>query len=103
MPPQFNRTITNYQKAYRKKVDGLRAELKSSRSTADRLQARVDDLQSPLRVHLPSLLLGAAVAAAGRLLLTRLRRPGQGAAGAPKATEAADGGETAATPAAGQQ
>lgn len=39
--PQFTRTIQNYQKAYRKKVEGLKTELKATRNTNDSLRKQV--------------------------------------------------------------
>mmetsp|Transcript_21819 Transcript_21819/g.37249 ORF Transcript_21819/g.37249 Transcript_21819/m.37249 type:complete len:172 (+) Transcript_21819:90-605(+) len=60
---QFTRTIQNYQKAYRKKVEGLKTELKSTRNTNDSLRKQVRQLKSITRVHGPSLIVGALAGA----------------------------------------
>jgi ferric-dicitrate binding protein FerR (iron transport regulator) len=69
---QFNRTIQNYQKAYRKKVEGLKTELKATRNTNEALRRQVRQLKSATRVHIPSLAVGLAVGLAG-IWLPRLR------------------------------
>lgn len=79
---QFGRTLQNYQKAYRKKVEGLKTELLSTRGQVTSLEKRVDKLQGLAHVHLPSaaagLLLGAlAMRFAGRAARLILRRPAQ--------------------------
>lgn len=58
---QFNRTIQNYQKAYRKKVEGLKVELKSTRNEKAALQKQVKQLKSIYRVHVPSMAVGALI------------------------------------------
>ncbi|KAJ9515840.1 hypothetical protein QJQ45_008724 [Haematococcus lacustris] len=76
---QFNRTIQNYQKAYKKKVEGLKTELKSTRNTNSALRAQVKELKSMTRLHAPSLvaglLLGAAAACAARMQRLWPRKP----------------------------
>jgi hypothetical protein len=54
----MNRTITNYQKAYRKKVEGLKVELGAARTDNSRLKAEVRRLRRKKVVHMPSLALG---------------------------------------------
>lgn len=71
---QFNRTIQNYQKAFRKKVEGLKVELKSSRSDTRKLQKKVNQLSSWTRVHIPSLLAGAVFGVSGYLVAAAFRR-----------------------------
>lgn len=71
---QFTKTIQNYQKAYRKKVEGLKTELKTSRTANTRLTKQVKQLKSITRLHLPSLVLGAAVAVLSTSVLRLLRR-----------------------------
>ncbi|KAG1680196.1 hypothetical protein FOA52_000309 [Chlamydomonas sp. UWO 241] len=73
---QFTRTIQNYQKAYRKKVEGLKTELKSTRVANTRLTKQVKSLKSLTRVHVPSIALGAAVCALFMKLWSR--RGGRG-------------------------
>jgi hypothetical protein len=55
---QFTRTIQNFQKAYRKKVEGLKSELKTTRSANSRLSKQVQQLRSLSRIHVPSLIIG---------------------------------------------
>jgi hypothetical protein len=57
---QFTRTIQNYQKAYRKKVEGLKTELRAVRNTNESLRRQVRGLKGILRVHVPSVALGVA-------------------------------------------
>eukprot|EP00195_Chlamydomonas_chlamydogama_P016357 CAMPEP_0202900924 /NCGR_PEP_ID=MMETSP1392-20130828/12111_1 /ASSEMBLY_ACC=CAM_ASM_000868 /TAXON_ID=225041 /ORGANISM="Chlamydomonas chlamydogama, Strain SAG 11-48b" /LENGTH=157 /DNA_ID=CAMNT_0049587383 /DNA_START=87 /DNA_END=560 /DNA_ORIENTATION=+ len=66
---QFNRTILNYQKAYRKKVEGLKTELKAMRTNNTQLQKQVNQLKSIARVHAPSIAIGLLIglAAHGKL------------------------------------
>ncbi|KXZ50797.1 hypothetical protein GPECTOR_15g483 [Gonium pectorale] len=76
---QCTKTVINYQKSHRKKMEALRSEIKSSRQQVARLQRQ-------LRVYkvtswaVPG---GALIAAAGWLLsrVLRGRRERQGAAG----------------------
>lgn len=106
---QMTRTIQNYQKAYRKKVEGLKVELTSSRAEAKALKAQVDRLKSPTRLHVPSLAVGAAVAAIATKIVSLLRRRGgkaeaaaPGAAAAAAAPQAAPAAAQPAAPAAPQ-
>eukprot|EP00955_Chlamydomonas_euryale_P101861 365377-Chlamydomonas_euryale.AAC.36 len=70
---QFTRTIQNYQKAYRKKVEGLKTELKTSRTANTRLSKQVKRLKSFKRLHVPSIAVGALVCY-GIMKLWGLRR-----------------------------
>lgn len=77
---QFNKVIQNYQKAYRKKVEGLKTELKATRNTIDLLRGQVKDLKKVTRVHIPSLAVGVlagvflkALAQAAKTLQSRLK------------------------------
>lgn len=86
---QMNRTIQNYQKAYRKKVEGLKQELTSTRSDNQHLRSQVRRLRKRRLLHAPSLLVGAAAGVAlapalGRLLQRWLK---QHSAGAPEQVE----------------
>eukprot|EP00877_Chromochloris_zofingiensis_P011044 jgi/Chrzof1/6193/Cz17g15020.t1 len=58
---QMNRTIQNYQKAYRKKVEGLKAELGNVRSDNQQLKTQVKKLRRSKLVSAPSLLVGGAL------------------------------------------
>ena len=58
---QFTRTIQNYQKAFRKKVEGMKVELKSVRSTNEALRKQVRRLKSPARVYLPGIGIGVVL------------------------------------------
>lgn len=65
----MNRTIQNYQKAYRKKVEGLKQELGTVRADNQHLRSQVRRLRRKRLLHAPSLLVGASIGAlAGRLL-----------------------------------
>ncbi|GBF89156.1 hypothetical protein Rsub_01873 [Raphidocelis subcapitata] len=83
---QMNRTIQNYQKAYRKKVEGLKTELVSTRADNQQLRSQVRRLRRRKLVHAPSVIVGAAVGVlvADRVkellrgLRQRLRRGGKG-------------------------
>lgn len=66
---QMTRAVQNYQKAYRKKVDGLKLELRTTRSECKSLRASVDRLRRRGRIHAPSLLLGGL---AGALLRSHI-------------------------------
>ncbi len=70
---QFTRTIQNYQKAYRKKVEGLKTELKTSRNTNARLTKQVKRLKSVFRVHLPSIGVGLLLGAVATSVWRRIR------------------------------
>ncbi|KAI8476441.1 MAG: hypothetical protein J3K34DRAFT_258782 [Monoraphidium minutum] len=100
---QMNRTIQNYQKAYRKKVEGLKTELISTRADNSQLRAQVRRLRRRKFVHAPSLAIGAVVGvlAAERVwqLLAAVRRklPRRGGGGGDAApAEAGAGAEEAA-------
>jgi hypothetical protein len=54
----MTRTITNYQKAYRKKVEGLKIELSAARTDNSRLKSDVRRLRRRKVLHAPSLALG---------------------------------------------
>ena len=107
----MNRTIQNYQKAYRKKVEGLKTELTSTRADNQLLRGQVRRLRRRHFAHAPSVAIGAVV---GVLLadhvregLRRLRErvrklregrkgssgSGEAAAAAPAAAAAAAAGE----------
>jgi hypothetical protein len=105
----MNRTITNYQKAYRKKVEGLKVELSAARTDNSRLKAEVRRLRRKKVVHVPSLALGllggwltqrfvVRVIEALRSLPSSRQQPAAGAAAA--AAPAAAAGPEAAAPAA---
>jgi hypothetical protein len=57
----MQRTVHNYQKAYRKKVEGLKVELGSARGDAALLRERVRRLQRRRLLDAPALALGAAL------------------------------------------
>jgi hypothetical protein len=103
----MQRTVHNYQKAYRKKVEGLKVELGSARGDAALLRERVRRLQRRRLLHTPALALGAAlgwfaakhgarVLEAARERWERLRRKG-GGGGAEESGGAAEEAEAAAT------
>lgn len=82
---QFTRTIQNYQKAYRKKVEGLKTELKTTRTANTKLAKQVKGLRSWTRFHAPSMAVGMAVGAAAFHLyniITRNRKARRAAAAA---------------------
>jgi hypothetical protein len=93
----MNRTIQNYQKAYRKKVEGLKTELISTRADNQQLRSQVRRLRRRKFVHAPSLVVGglAGVLLADRVkgfvrgLRQRLRRNGAGGSGGCGGAEAA--------------
>jgi cell division protein FtsB len=64
----MNRTIQNYQKAYRKKVEGLKTELATVRADNGQLKQQVKKLRRQQWTHLPSMIVGAALAAAAAVL-----------------------------------
>ncbi len=100
---QMTRTIQNYQKAYRKKVEGLKEELKTFRADNGHLRTQVRNLRRKKLVSPPSLLIGSAVGyLAGKYLgavLQRLFRRGKGG----KAAKATQQGDEAAAAADGAQ
>ncbi|PNH05212.1 hypothetical protein TSOC_008548 [Tetrabaena socialis] len=72
---QCTKTVLNYQKSHRKKMEALRTELKSSRQQVERLQGQLRAYKSAARL-LPGV---AAVLVGGWLLWRRLRgSPGCG-------------------------
>jgi hypothetical protein len=73
---QFTRTIQNYQKAYRKKVEGMKTELKSSRNANSKLTKQVKQLKSLTRVHLPSMAIGLLAGSLAVKLLGRFLKRG---------------------------
>lgn len=70
----MNRTIQNYQKAYRKKVEGLKQELSSVRADNTHLRGQVRRLRRQRLVHAPSLAVGAALCWLATQLVVRARR-----------------------------
>lgn len=64
----MNRTIQNYQKAYRKKVEGLKQELGTVRADNTHLRSQVRRLRRKRLLHAPSMLVGAGLAAVGARL-----------------------------------
>jgi hypothetical protein len=68
----MNRTIQNYQKAYRKKVEGLKIELSGARTDNARLKKEVRSLRRKRMVHLPSAVLGLATGWLTHRLLVRV-------------------------------
>lgn len=92
---QMNRTILNYQKAYRKKVEGLKQELKTTRAEKEQLHSQIQRLKGLANVHLPSLATGAllSVLATKLIKMLRKRRPtsGQPHSTSPAPAAAADG------------
>jgi len=64
----MNRTIQNYQKAYRKKVEGLKQELGTVRADNQHLRSQVRRLRRKRLLHAPSIVIGAGLGVlAGRL------------------------------------
>lgn len=87
---QFTRTIQNYQKAYRKKVEGLKTELKTTRTANAKLTKQVKGLRRWTRFHVPSMAVGMAVGAAAFHLynvLIKNRRAKRAAAAAEEEEE----------------
>lgn len=98
----MNRTIQNYQKAYRKKVEGLKTELVSTRADNQQLRSQVRRLRRTKLVHPPSavagLVIGVLVAERVKSALQRLRERLQkgkcgGGGGEAVAAAAADAAE----------
>jgi type II secretory pathway pseudopilin PulG len=75
---QMNRTIQNYQKAYRKKVEGLKQELSTVRADNAHLRSQVRRLRRTRLLHAPSLVAGAAVGFLVTKLVQRLQQQPQG-------------------------
>jgi CRISPR/Cas system CMR subunit Cmr4 (Cas7 group RAMP superfamily) len=73
----MNRTIQNYQKAYRKKVEGLKQELTTVRADNSHLRSQVRRLRRKRLLHAPSLAVGAAVCFFATKLVQRLRQQRQ--------------------------
>jgi hypothetical protein len=98
-PNKMNRTIQNYQKAYRKKVEGLKTELISTRADNLQLRSSVRRLRRRQFAHAPSLLIGGVVGVlvADRVkdlvqeLRRRLKSRGKGAGGGGEGAAAAAG------------
>jgi len=93
----MQRTVHNYQKAYRKKVEGLKIELGAARGDAALLRERARRMQRRRLLHAPALALGAAVgwlaAQHGRRALELAReRWKKLRAGRPSGGEGAGGG-----------
>jgi hypothetical protein len=65
----MNRTIQNYQKAYRKKVEGLKQELGTVRADNTHLRAQVRRLRRKRLVQAPSLVVGAVLGVLGTRLV----------------------------------
>lgn len=57
----MNRTIQNYQKAYRKKVEGLKQELGTVRADNQHLRSQVRKLRRKRLLHAPSMVVGASL------------------------------------------
>lgn len=100
LPLQCTKTVINYQKSHRKKVEALRSELKASRQREQRLQRQLRFYKATFR-----LVPGAAiVAAVGWFIARRLRRSPVAAASeeadAGAAAKAGDGGAGASAEAA---
>lgn len=70
----MNRTIQNYQKAYRKKVEGLKQELTTVRSDNQHLRSQVRKLRRKRLLHAPSLAVGGALGFFLTKLVQRLRQ-----------------------------
>lgn len=68
----MNRTIQNYQKAYRKKVEGLKQELGTVRADNQHLRSQVRRLRRKRLLHAPSMLVGASLGVLGFKLVQRL-------------------------------
>jgi mannitol-specific phosphotransferase system IIBC component len=73
----MNRTIQNYQKAYRKKVEGLKQELATVRADNTHLRSQVRRLRRKRLLHAPSLVVGAAVGFLVTKLVQRLKQQRQ--------------------------
>jgi mannitol-specific phosphotransferase system IIBC component len=73
----MNRTIQNYQKAYRKKVEGLKQELSTVRADNTHLRSQVRRLRRKRLLHAPSLVVGAAVGFLVTKLVQRLKQQRQ--------------------------
>eukprot|EP00798_Chlamydomonas_sp_ICE-L_P005242 gene5243-18473_t len=58
---QFTKTMYDYQKAYRKKVTALRADLMGERESAAKLKKDVSYYKSAFHVHSPSMLVGVGL------------------------------------------
>ncbi|GIL60950.1 hypothetical protein Vafri_15752 [Volvox africanus] len=67
---QCTKTIINYQKSHRKKIEALRAEVKSARQQVESLQRQLGGYKAASRLA-PAL---AALAVAGWIILKRIRR-----------------------------
>ncbi|KAG2440614.1 hypothetical protein HYH02_010193 [Chlamydomonas schloesseri] len=93
---QCTKTVINYQKSHRKKVEALRSELKASRLREQRLQRQLRFYKATFRV-VPG---AAIIAAVGWFIARRLRRSSGAAAGEEAetgaATKAGEGEGTAA-------
>jgi hypothetical protein len=89
---QMNRTIQNYQKAYRKKVEGLKQELVTVRADNQHLRSQVRRLRRKRLLHAPSMLVGAGlgVLAARLWKIWQQRRPQQQQGDKPNAAAAAE-------------
>ncbi len=83
--PQAAKTILNYQRSHRKKLDALRAELKSSRRQVESLQGQLRGYRTATKV-IPGLALLSGVA---WLVVRIVRRKGR----APERAEAAPAAE----------
>lgn len=70
----MNRTIQNYQKAYRKKVEGLKQELATTRADNTHLRASVRRLRRKRLLHAPSCLLGAGLGYLATRLLAHVKQ-----------------------------
>lgn len=57
----MNRTIQNYQKAYRKKVEGLKQELGTVRADNQHLRSQVRKLRRKRLLHAPSMVVGTSL------------------------------------------
>ncbi|KAG2422236.1 hypothetical protein HXX76_016189 [Chlamydomonas incerta] len=83
---QCTKTVINYQKSHRKKVEALRSELKASRQREQRLQRQLRFYKATFRV-VPG---AAIIAAVGWFIARRLRR-----SSATAVSEEADAGAAA--------
>jgi hypothetical protein len=68
----MNRTIQNYQKAYRKKVEGLKQELGTVRADNQHLRSQVRRLRRKRLLQVPSMLVGATLGVLASKLVQRL-------------------------------
>jgi hypothetical protein len=99
---QMNRTIQNYQKAYRKKVEGLKTELHSTRADNAQLRGQVRRLRRAQYASIPSLAIGVAAGVLGadriraglRALKKRLDELRSGSGSGKKAAAAGDDGDS---------